>query len=626
VSDEQQMLYTATAIVTTGELGISRNQGFSLPRPTGDAVSPYGMGLTLVELPFVALAGPWEMRFGARTSQTLFVLLQVLLVTAAAAGAGLLAGALGAGRSGQALAVFGTSLGSPLWAYTGCGYSEPLQAACLVFGVFGAARAARSDGSRATRFAAACGVATGWLVLTKPVNALFLPLVVLPLLTAEAKPFRARLRLLGAASAGSVLPLATMLGFEVARFGRPFSSYADQRFSHAFLDGAWRLLAGPNKGLFFFFPLSILGLGALPPMVRARATRGPGLAIGALALGAVFLYARWWAWDGTGGWGPRFLVPVVPLLAAAAGAGAVSRRLRLAGAALCAAGVGVNALGALQAEAATFYFLSTTGNASVSRSLYDEYPASFRPPPPGRGDWVLPRFVPAASDAAFSGLRVHPFLLAARLANVDEEKRRARLARPPWLTRYPDAVPVLPPRSPFLTTFTPLLNYLTEHFRWPHLFMSFSGPPGERPGSFSATWVASLADQTLRNLDVGRPDRAARLAAEVFNLAPSGYAAALRLEGLRLSGRNEEARAFLESLPDRARRSPTVLLVEALRARDSGQDDLAVDLLAEAARAIPAPAVRTAVGRPPSAWPRGLREFLAENPDAARVGSPVPPR
>ena len=101
VSDEQQMLYTAISIATTVELGIARGQTFSIPRPAGDAVSPYGMGLPLLEVPFALAAGPWEARFGARTSQTLFVLLQVLLVTAAAPGAGLLARTLGAGGFGQ---------------------------------------------------------------------------------------------------------------------------------------------------------------------------------------------------------------------------------------------------------------------------------------------------------------------------------------------------------------------------------------------------------------------------------------------------------------------------------------------------------------------------------------------
>ena len=150
VTDEQQMLYTAISIAETFELGIARGQTFAIPRPAGDAVSPYGMGLPLLEVPFALVAGPWEARFGARTSQTLFVLLQVLLVTVAAAGAGLLAKTLGAGLFGQGLAVFGTALASPLWPYTACGFTEPLQAVCLVFAVT-CSRCARAGGAADSR-------------------------------------------------------------------------------------------------------------------------------------------------------------------------------------------------------------------------------------------------------------------------------------------------------------------------------------------------------------------------------------------------------------------------------------------------------------------------------------------
>ncbi len=619
MSDEQQMLYTAISIATTGEIGISRGQTFCIPRDAGDGVSPYGMGLSFLELPFVAIAGPWEARFGARTSQTLLVFLQILLVTTAAAGAGLLAQALGAGAFGQGLAVFGAAVGSPLWAYTACGFTEPLQAACLVFAVFFATRASRSAGSERLRFAALAGFAAGWLVLTKAVNVVFAPVALLPLALGAWPPSRDRLRAWAAAAAGASGPLAATLAFEIVRFGRPFSSYSrSQEFSHPFLDGTWRLLVGANKGLLLYFPLGALALAGFGFLVARRESRGPAAAALGLLLGLLVLYARWWAWDGTSGWGPRFLVPVVPLLAAGAGAVAVSRPLRLVGGALLALGIAVNLFGVLQIEAASFHYLSTTGLATVPRVLYDEYPKTFRPPPGRDGVYWLPRYVPAASDAAFSDLRLHPFLLSNRLREATEDERRERLASPPWLADHPDAVPVLPPPSPSITTQTSLVNYLTGPFRWPHLFMSFTHPRGEKPGTYFPSWFAGLADQTMRNLDIGRPERAAALAATLFSLSPSGYTAALRLEGLRQSGQEEAARALLGELPDRVARAPVVLIVQALRARDRGLDGLASSLLAEAAQGIRTPVVRSALGRPPAEWPRSLREFLAEIPDGPR--------
>ncbi|HSB63481.1 MAG TPA: hypothetical protein VLJ18_04910 [Thermoanaerobaculia bacterium] len=617
VSDEQQMLYTAISIAETFELGIARGQTFAIPRPQGDAVSPYGMGLPLLEVPFVLAAGPWEARFGARTSQSLFVLLQVLLVTAAAAGAGLLAKVLGAGVFGQGLAVFGTAVASPLWPYTACGFTEPLQAVCLVFAVTFAARASRAQGPPALGFAFAAGFCAGFLALTKVVNLLFVPLPLVPLLASTWPPARERVRVWAAALAGVAIPIAVMLAFEVVRFGRPFSSYARGRnFSHPPLDGAWRLLVGPNKGLLLYFPLGLFAAVGLVSLVRGRETRGVAASTLALAAGLLALYSGWWAWDGSGGWGPRFLVPLVPLLAAAAGAAAGTPARRAAGVGLVALGLGVNALGTLQAEAATFYYISSTGLARVPRALYEEYPPSFRPPESREGAYWLPRYVPAAADPAFSAFRVHPFLLANRLAERDDDERRRRLSSPPWLSTSPDAVPRLPAESPQITTQTPLVRYLASRFRWPHLFMCFGRPDGERPGTYSTAWVAGLADQTLRNLDISRPERAARLAEKLFGVSPSAYTAALRAEALRLSGRTGDTRAFLDSLPERVLNAPVLALVRALAARDAGQDAAAAALLSEAARGIRTITLRQALTRPPSEWPRSLRAFLSDLPDA----------
>ena len=38
------------------------------------------------------------------------------------------------------------------------------------------------------------------------------------------------------------------------RFGRLFGGYPDDRFTHPWFDGFWRLLIGPNRGLLLFWP------------------------------------------------------------------------------------------------------------------------------------------------------------------------------------------------------------------------------------------------------------------------------------------------------------------------------------------------------------------------------------
>jgi hypothetical protein len=219
-------------------------------------------------------------------------------------------------------------------------------------------------------------------------------------------------------------------------------------------------------------------------------------------------------------------------------------------------------------------------------------------------------------DAAFSPLRLHVFLLGIRLSQ-DAQARASRVLAPPWLAAHPEAVPRLPAASSSITTQTPLVLYLTGPFHWPHLFMSLSRPSGEAPGTYGMAWVAGLADQTMRNLDIGRPERAARLAEKLFAVSPSAYGAALRAEALRLSGRADQYRAFLDSLPERVLAAPVLTLVQALAARDAGQDAAAAALLAEAARGIRTITLRQALTSPPPEWPQGLRAFLAEVPDAA---------
>jgi hypothetical protein len=157
VTDGQIMTRTAYAMAALFEIGIAKGHPVDVLRPAGDAVTRYGMGPSFVRAPAAAIAGGWESAFGPGSSQTLFVLEQVLLVLLASGSAGLLAKALGADARGVRRAALATALSSPLWAYASSDWSEPLLAAC-VGGAF--ACAARTGGGSARRpvlLAAAAG-------------------------------------------------------------------------------------------------------------------------------------------------------------------------------------------------------------------------------------------------------------------------------------------------------------------------------------------------------------------------------------------------------------------------------------------------------------------------------------
>ena len=79
------------------------------------------------------------------------------------------------------------------------------------------------------------------------------------------------------------------------------------------LQGVIGLLASPEYGLLFFCPLAWLAVPGLVRLIRERNPAGTlfaGLSVGALVLYGSYGGGWWGGWN----WGPRFLVPVVPLL------------------------------------------------------------------------------------------------------------------------------------------------------------------------------------------------------------------------------------------------------------------------------------------------------------------------
>lgn len=621
ISDEQQALFTAVSLSESAEIGIARGQLFSVHRPAGDAVSPYGMGLPLLETLPAKAAWAFERSFGPGSSQALFVLLQLLLVLAASGAAGALALVLGASPAGAAVALLGTAVGSPLWAYVGSGFSEPLQAAALAGGVLAAACAARAPSSRrGLLLAAAAGGAAGAAVLAKSLNAALLPLVLLPLVLDGEAPRSERLRRIGASAAGGAVPLGAWLAFEMARFGAPFAAYGGQSFSHPFLDGLWRLAVGPNKGLLLYFPLLALAAAGCARLAAKGPARGSAAAVAGVSLSLLGLSAAWWAWDGTVGWGPRLLLPAVPLLAAAAGAAMPRTEGSTRGAGpvvrvgrgLVVLGALANLPGILTSPAAASRYVASLPGRVVAGAEAAGYPAYYLETD-AEGRAVLPRPFYAASQAHLNPVRVHLFLFGVRAGGGTAAERTARLEAPPWLAEHRGDRPVL--RSGGASASAAALDYLLEGFSWPHLAAGTSSG-GATP------FLDAVADQVLREIDLGRPARAVALSERLLSQAPSPYAAALHAESLRAAGRREGLAAFLAGLPPGLRTSPSLGVVEALSARDSGDEKRAREVLGQVARVLSRPAIAGALGSPLALWPANLHGMTGENLADRTLGRP----
>ena len=226
-------------------------------------------------------------------------------------------------------AIFG--LGTIAWPYATHFFGEPVSALAIL-GLFYALLRLRQTG--ASRYALLGGLAAGVMVTTSAAHAVLLAPFGLYLLLAvhqwarrgaqgaNHRPqagIRYLLSAIGRLLAFAV-PLAAMAGllvlYNLARFGTPLSTgyhfEAGEGFNANWLVGLWGLLFSPYRGLFWYTPLALLSVLAWPGFIRRH--RAEGWLLAAVALVMVLLFAKWWMWWGGFAWGPRFLVPLAPLL------------------------------------------------------------------------------------------------------------------------------------------------------------------------------------------------------------------------------------------------------------------------------------------------------------------------
>ena len=591
IADGRQMIWTAVAITETGGLGQARGRDLAVARPSGDSVSRFGLGMSFAQIPAALVAPSIERRFGPASSQPLFLIAPFVCVLAAAMFAAVTAKELGGSVAAQRMAVLLSTLASPLGSYVALDSSEPLQAAALA-GAFAASLIA-ARGTRAIVFAALAGFAAGVAVLTKSSLIVVAPLCLLPLfLAVVGRPFRAGVfRPFAAAASGFIPAFCVWLYFEVVRFGRPFASYAGESFSHPVWDGAWRLLAGPNEGLVLFCPASILIAVAWWRARRARSGDWLPLATVSLVLAALLaIAAPWWAWHGDFGWGPRLLIPVVPLIAACA-----ARELcdwpRQASAAVLAGAVLVNVPPLVQHPIAV-----TTYQLACDWPVIDRHEAATLPRFALREEAGRLRVSPThvlPSVARASDFLVLPWFWGAAMEN-DAASVARQLESPPWKDARPDIVPTGPLSAD-------RARELASPARWSFWGRGFS--PDAQDASQGNVYDAGLANQVLRAQQQREIALALRLAEKLESLAPSGFADALLIESYRLLGRQPAAAGWLSGLPRERRMHPAINVVLALFERDAGNENDARAFLASVVKHFPNSPVESALKAPMKDWP-----------------------
>jgi hypothetical protein len=200
---------------------------------------------------------------------------------------------------------------TPLWPYSGFGFNQPLTGMFLWLALF-AAVAGTTGGIRIAPLIW-CGVAAGAALLTR--HEMMLAAAVIAAWLAVRSGVRRR-GAIAAYLAGYIPMLLVWGGLNWWRFGNPLESGylrdPTPGYGSSLLTGASGLLFSPYSSIFIYCPVALLVVAAMPAFWQRRRT--DALLLVAVC-GAVFLlYASLANWMGARSYGPRYLVPLLPML------------------------------------------------------------------------------------------------------------------------------------------------------------------------------------------------------------------------------------------------------------------------------------------------------------------------
>ena len=457
ITDSMDMLNISVSVYELGDLSSAVKTNLE----TGETVtvySKYGLGLPFLMVPFLFL---YDLVSAVASIPPDYVLgllnLLVLALTASALNEVIIE--LGFSFRRALFLSVASVFGTFAFVYMNNFLSEPLQGLLITLAFLFSLRQGRSG-----IYPVLSAAALSALILTKAASLILLPFFMVYFTYRSVKE-RAVIRLVF-----FILPLAAsgaaMMWLNYSRFGSPFDfGYGSEAgmFVNPMLKGIKDLMINPGKGILIYAPLAILFPFGLWRLARTR--RIEALLIAALFTSNLLLYSAWWAWEGAGTWGPRFLLPLVPLVVAPIAAILDAVYIKAASAVLSAAGLIVNSMGVIVDPPAYNYMVieSTPPSRFVLESTrpkrdYLKYNGKLQPPP----------YVITSELSEFNSLSGHYWLLKSRLMGDP-------LNSPPWLDKYPLLEP-------------PLVQSLPAEIRIrlecpPPLLLSAFACPDKRPSS-----------------------------------------------------------------------------------------------------------------------------------------------
>ncbi|MFZ0548855.1 MAG: hypothetical protein WAM60_25620 [Candidatus Promineifilaceae bacterium] len=276
------------------------------------AFSAYHNPVGEIEAGYAILAAPlyWlAQQVGRFNNIQVVMLLNPFLTAVTGAVLYLIARTLGYSHRGAALAALAYGLTTLAWPYSRTLYREPLVGLGWVVGLYGLVL------WRYQKRTAWFWIGSLILVLTVPIKitaVAALPFIFLATLAKMNVRYRLYRSIGVVVIASLIVAVLFQLGFTI-RFGSAWDPRTLSRWP--LLTGLQRIygqLLSPGKGLLFYMPVLILVIPGLIAMYRRH--RLVTLAVGLPLLSTAAAYSIYNNWFGGQSWGPRFLVPAIPLI------------------------------------------------------------------------------------------------------------------------------------------------------------------------------------------------------------------------------------------------------------------------------------------------------------------------
>ena len=284
----------------------------------GRYYAPYGIGHAVYSVPFYALARVAERRFGLAVGKPEALRKAGFVAGSAVASAlivwvaYLFAWRLSTDVRAAVSTALAVGFATFVWPYAKFGFSAPLATLCVLFGTYAVWVGTRAD--RPTMLLLG-GAGLGSAVLVKHELALVcLPVAAWIVVESRFEPQTIVKRGI-LAGLPVVAAVAGTLYYNAARFGNPFDTgyLRDQTVLFgSFWTGLGGLLFSPGRSVFVYSPITVAGVVAL--VALARHDRSTTMLLAGEFLVMLCFYATFEHWDGERSYGPRYLLPVVPLL------------------------------------------------------------------------------------------------------------------------------------------------------------------------------------------------------------------------------------------------------------------------------------------------------------------------